>query len=336
MPSLRTSLAAASALLLAACASPVDSPASLTDAQPSLAPEVASATAVAAIDNCGTHVALGTSPERIVAIKSSAAELLLALGLEERMVAAAFLDGPLEPGTGDDGTGVALLSEGLPGQEAVLGLEPDAIFAGWESNLSADGAGERDQLERLGIVTYVAPSACKGAEHQPSPMTFPLLMDHILEAGDVFGAAPQSQRLVAELEAQLSALEPDPRGLTALWYSSGSDTPYVGAGIGAPQMVMGAAGLTNIVGDVQDTWTSVSWEAVAAEDPDVIVLVDAAWNTADDKIAVLEDNPATAQLSAVRNGYYVVVPFASSEAGVRSVRAVAQIVDQLAGIAVED
>ena len=78
----------------------------------------------------------------------------------------------------------------------------------------------------------------------------------------------------------------------------GTDTPYVGAGIGAPQMIMDAAGLTNIFADVHDTWTSAGWEQVVAADPGVIVLVDAAWNTAAKKIELLEANPATAPAHA--------------------------------------
>ena len=116
---------------------------------------------------------------------------------------------------------------------------------------------------------------------------------------------------------------------TALWYSSGTDTPYVGAGIGAPQMIMDAAGLTNIFADVHDTWTSAGWEQVVAADPDVIVLVDAAWNTADKKIELLEANPATSQLTAVREKKYLLVPFAAGEAGVRNADAVASLSDQL-------
>src|SRR5665647_927951 len=50
----------------------------------------------------------------------------------------------------------------------------------------------------------------------------------------------------------------------------GTGFPYVGAGIGAPQMIMDAVGLTNIAAGVTDTWASFSWEQVAADDPDVI------------------------------------------------------------------
>ena len=95
-------------------------------------------------------------------------------------------------------------------------------------------------------------------------------------------------------------------------------------------MIMDAAGLTNIFGDVHDTWTSVGWESVVEADPDVIVLVDATWNTAASKIATLESSPATQGLAAVKNKRYVILPFAATEAGIRNVEAAASAIDQLA------
>ncbi|MDN4475308.1 putative F420-0 ABC transporter substrate-binding protein [Demequina sp. SYSU T00192] len=336
----RTRLAAAlvaGALATSACAADAapGSTGAAASADPGAAASAA-ATAAASVDNCGTEVPLGTAPARIVAVKSTTTELLIELGLADRIVGAAFLDGPLEPPYTDDAVEVPVLSEFLPGQEATLALEPDAVFAGWESGFAADGVGERDDLAARGVLTYVAPSACKAPGYQPDPMTFDLLFDQIAEAGEVFGAQDAATDLVARLRDSLDAVEPDGRGLTALWYSSGTDAPYVGAGIGAPQMMMEAAGLTNVFADVHDTWTSATWEAVIDADPDVIVLVDASWNTAASKIEMLEDNPATAALSAVRAGAYLVVPFAGAEAGVRNAETVGSLVRQLRTAAPED
>ena len=86
---------------------------------------------------------------------------------------------------------------------------------------------------------------------------------------------------------------------------------------------------------MQDTWTSLGWEAVIDADPDVIVLVDASWNTADSKIAQLEANPATAELDAVKSSRYLVVPFPAAEAGVRSVPATADLASQLADLPID-
>lgn len=281
------------------------------------------------LDNCGTEVSLDAAPQRIVTIKSSTLELALALGAGDRIIGSAFSDGPLPDDLAASAEDIPVVSDKVPSKEAVLDLEPDLVFAGWESNFSVDGAGERADLHKLGITTYVAPAACKAPGYMPDPLTFDTVFDGFAEAGELLGETDAASALIAEQRAELDAITPDDRGLTALWYSSGTDQPFVGAGIGAPQMIMAAAGLDNVFADVEDTWTSTSWELIAEADPDVIVLVDAAWNTAASKIALLTANPVTAQLDAVRNERYVTVDFPATEAGIRNVDAVESIVAQL-------
>ncbi|MCC2315318.1 putative F420-0 ABC transporter substrate-binding protein [Cellulomonas xiejunii] len=278
------------------------------------------------LDNCGTEVTFDAPPQRVVAIKSSTTEMLLALGLADTLVGTAFADGPLPERWADDAADVPVLSDKVPGQEALLEVEPDLVYAGWESNLSADGAGERSTLGALGIATYVSPSACKEPGYQPDPLTFDDVLHEIREVGDVFGVPDAAAEVVAEQQATLDAIEPAD-GQTAVWWSSGTDTPYVGAGIGAPQMLLETAGLTNVFADVHDTWTSVGWEQVVSADPDVLVLVDSAWNSAQKKKDFLAAHPAASQLTAVREQRYVVVPFAASEAGVRNAQAAADLAE---------
>jgi iron complex transport system substrate-binding protein len=138
---------------------------------------------------------------------------------------------------------------------------------------------------------------------------------------------------VAAQQAELAQVTPSEAGLTALWYSSGSDTPYVGAGIGAPQLLMESVGLVNIAEDIDETWAPFNWEAVVDADPDFIILIDSAWNSADNKIKVLEGNPATAKLTAVKEGHNLILPFAASEAGVRSLEAAPTLASQLDDLA---
>ena len=318
----------AAALLLAGCAATSTASAGADDEAGTGADAAASGYPVI-LDNCGTEVTLDAAPERIVTIKSSTLELLLALGLEDRIVGTAFSDGPVPDAYADAASGLEVLSDKVPSQEVTLAAEPDLVFAGWESNLSAEGAGDRATLEQLGVATYVAPAASKAEGYMPDPLTFDEVFREFEEAGELFGVPDAAADLVAEQRAELEAIEPNDDGLTALWYSSGSDTPYVGAGLGAPQMIMDAAGLENVAADVEDTWTSMSWEAIVAANPDVIVLVDAAWNTAEQKIALLEQNAATAALPAVQEERYLIVDFPATEAGVRNVGAVASLVEQL-------
>ncbi|CAM3436744.1 putative F420-0 ABC transporter substrate-binding protein [Nocardioides dubius] len=280
------------------------------------------------LDNCGTQVQLDAAPERIVTIKSTTTELALALGLGERIVGTAFSDGPVLEEYADQAADLPVLSDQAPSKEVVLEAEPDFVFAGWESNLAADTAGERADLAKLGVGSYVAPSACQEPEYQPKKMTFPLLFEQFREAGEVFGVGDRADDLVAEQEAALAQVGKAVDGTTALWWSSGEDTPFVGGTIGAPQMVLDAVGLSNIVTE-KATWTSYGWEAIIEADPDVIVLVDAAWNPAADKIKTLESTAATKNLTAVKGKRYLVIPFPAAEAGVRSVAAAGDLAGQL-------
>lgn len=321
-------------LLLGACSSGTAAGGDPTgDAEPAPSGTAASTTYPLTLDDCGFDVTFDAAPERVVTIKSSTTEMLLALGLGDRIVASAFADGPVPESLADAAAEVPAVAEPMsdevPGAEAVLETEPDLVYAGWESNLTADGAGDRETLARLGVATYVSPAACKEPGYMPDPLTFDDVFGEITEVGTIFDAQDAAADLVSEQRATLDGVARDERGLTALWYSSGTDIPYVGAGIGAPQMIMDAVGLENVAGDVRDTWTSYAWEEAVAADPDVLVLVDAAWNTAASKIERLESNPATAEMTAVREGRYLTIPFPATEAGVRTVDAVMDLAAQL-------
>lgn len=284
------------------------------------------------LDNCGVEVSLPAAPARVVTIKSTATEMLLALGLGSRIVGVGFQDGPApEPWTAA-AAALPVLSDKLPAQEVVLEAEPDFIYGGWESNFAADGAGERPTLAALGVATYVSPAACRSIK--PAKLSFDQVFAEIAEMGSIFDAKPAADALIAEQQAALAAVVPDARDLTAVWYSSGTKAPYIGAGSGAPQMMLEALGLDNIMAAVDEGWLSSSWEAVVDADPDVIVLVDATWNSAEQKKTLLAENPITSQLDAVINQRYLIVPFPASEAGVRNVGATADMAAQLAGLSV--
>jgi iron complex transport system substrate-binding protein len=268
-----------------------------------------------------------------VTIKSTALEMLLALGLGDRIVGRAFEDGPAPERWRAEAEAIPVLSEKLPSHEVVLEAEPDFVYGGWESNFVADGAGTRPDLAALGIGTYVAPAACKAAPYRPVHLAFDDLFAEIAEVGRIFGVEDRAAALIAEQRAMLAGLPEPEQTRTALWYSSGTKVPYVGGGTGGPQMTMAALGLDNIFGDIADTWTSASWEAVAAADPDVIVLVDAAWNPVAQKKALLAADPVLSKLSAVRNQRYLTIPFPASEPGVRSVPAIVDLAAQLEALA---
>ncbi|MGP7960710.1 putative F420-0 ABC transporter substrate-binding protein [Sanguibacter sp. A247] len=318
--------ASVAALALAGCTSS-DTQAAAPGATTAGSP-VTSASATAyplTVDNCGTTVTFTQRPERILTIKSATTEMVLALGAGDSIIATAYPDGPAPQPWTAQAAALPVLADRVPSREIVLAAEPDLVYAGWESNFSAEGVGERPGLEKLGVRTLVAPSACKSAPYAPNPLTFDAVFDEIAQVGTILDRGAEAARLIATQRAQLDSVTPDERNLSALWFSSGSDTPYVGGGTGAPQLIMQTAGLTNIGAEIDDAWGPLSWEAIAAADPDVIVLVDSPWNSAEKKKALLASGAVTSELRAVRAGAYVVVPFPATEAGVRTVAAAEQV-----------
>ncbi len=331
-PLLSAVFAAAGVVLIAGCSTSVT--------EPKQAPESSTSTASShtsypfEVDTCGNTTTFTQAPQRVVTAKSSTMEMMLALGVGESIVGTSYQDGELpawlEAEPGATSTAVTTpLSDKLAGPESILALEPDLVYAGWESNLSADGMGERASYEKLGVNTLVAPSACKESGYQPDPLTYDDVFNDIELMGRIFDANDAASQIVDKQKQELSKVRKDDRGLTALWYSSGSDTPFVGGGKGSAQLTLDTIGLTNIAESIDDTWGSMSWEKVIEADPDVIVLVDSAWGSTEKKIGVLEANPATAKLTAVQNKRYLVVPFPATEAGVRSVSAATDLSAQL-------
>lgn len=273
------------------------------------------------IMNCGVEVRVDETPERVFTVKSSTLELMLALGLEDKVVGSAYLDGPVPDEFTPEGWSPNVVSDEIPSREVFLSEEPDFVLAGWESNVSADGIGERGDLADLGVQSYVLPPACEFEDEAAQEVTFDDIFAMTEEVGTIFDAEQEAADLIAAQQQQLDEIQQPTKEVDVLWYSSGTDAPFVAGGAGTPQMIMEAAGVTNLLADEARTWFSMSWEAFVAESPDYIVLVDAPWNTAEQKRERLESHPAASQMEAVEQENYIEVPFAATEAGVRNVDA---------------
>lgn len=275
--------------------------------------------------NCGVEITIEQPPERIVTIKSTMTEALIALGRSDLIVGTAFQDGPLPEGFTIDGDPVSL-SDVMPSTEATLGEDPDLVLSGWESAFTADAVGTRDELAELGIASWVWPMACTGTE-APTSVSWADIWTAIGELARIVDA--DAQPLIAEQQQLVSTIAPIGEGQSTLWWSSGEDTPYVGAGDGAPQLIMDSLGLTNIASDLPAGWAPMGVEAIVAANPEVIVLVDAPWNTAERKIELLQSDPVLSQLPAVQAQRWITVPFSATEAGVQTAWAASHLAEQL-------
>src|SRR5699024_7444219 len=88
------------ALTLASCSSTPETSAAPTDA--TTTPATSATQYPLTLDNCGVEVTFDAAPTAVVTIKSSTTEMLLALGVGDRIVGTAYPDGPVADWLAED------------------------------------------------------------------------------------------------------------------------------------------------------------------------------------------------------------------------------------------
>ena len=280
--------------------------------------------------SCGFTSTITAPPERAVTMNQGATEVMLALDLSDRMAGTAYLDDAVPDKWADAYDDVKVLAEEYPDTETLLAAKPDFVYASYASAFGAGAAGSRSELAELGIGSFLSLFGC-GESGPGAEVSFASVWNEVEIVADVFGVPERADALEREQQGELDRLaaERPGAGLDVFWFDSGDKTALAGAGEGGPQLILDAVGATNVFADVKGGWADVSWERVVRADPDVIVLADASWSTAADKIAQLERDPVLKDLRAVKAERYVVVPFSESTPGVRLADGAVSVGDQL-------
>lgn len=288
------------------------------------------------LQNCGVSVDVAAPPSRAISINQPATELMLTLGLADRMVGTASWNDPVAPQLAAANALVPELSANFPSLEVVLQQEPDFIYATFAYTFSGEGVASRNRFQQLGVPTYLSSSECSGQEAiQDRALTFEDLYAEITDIAEIFGVRDAGDDLVSSLRARLAAATD---GLSAsdttvmYWYSS-TQTPYIAGCCGAPGLITEAVGAQNAFADSRQLWPETSWEAILDRDPDVLVLADLTrgddGDSAEAKIRFLESDPLASQLTAVRERRYVTVPGTALDPSLRNVDAVETIATSL-------
>ncbi len=321
------SLTTLSALLLAACggsttATPTASP---SPTEGTISTPTETTVTEVSLTNCGYEVVIASPPQRAVSMNQGATEIMLALGLEDRMVGTAYLDDAILPQYATAYAAVPVIADAYPSREVLLGADPDFVYGSYASAFADEAAGSRESLDELGIGSYVSGAACADRSLRPAEVTFQTVFDEIMDIAVIFGVEERGTALIAELEADLAAASDAAtvaEGLTIVWYDGGTEVPSVGSCCGAPGMIIKALGGTNAFESVPGSWGDVAWEEFVSSDADFIVLIDAEWDLAADKRAFLAADPATSTMAAVQGEWYGEIPFSASTPGIRNVTAV--------------
>ncbi|WP_254812465.1 ABC transporter substrate-binding protein [Streptomyces cavourensis] len=279
------------------------------------------------VTNCGVTTTYKAPPKRVVTMNQHVTEIMLELGLAKSLVGTAYLDDKVLPKYAKDYASVPVIAKKYPSYEQVLATNPDFVYGGYASAFAAGDGRGREALKKSGIETRLNTESCAEAD---TPME--TLYEEIREVGRTFGVTDRAEAWIEQAKADNAATAEKLKDLKALpvfVYDSGDKTAFTAGGKGIGNELIKRAGGTNVFADLDKSFGDASWENVVARKPEAIVIYDYGSTTVEQKKKRLLTDPALADVPAVKNKRFAVMPLSDVVLGVRVPAAVEKLAAQL-------
>ncbi|MFE2924354.1 ABC transporter substrate-binding protein [Streptomyces goshikiensis] len=279
------------------------------------------------VTNCGVSSTYQAPPRRAVTMNQHATEIMLALGLEEKLVGTAYLDDAVLPAYRPAYDKVKVLAKEYPSKEVLLGANPDFVYGGYSSAFDKAQGRDREGLAKAGINSRLSVEYCT-----QGPVGLDQLRTEITEVAKTFGVPERGAALIGTEQRRIDAVTArvkDKAKPAVFVYDSGEASAFTSGGNGIGNEIVSLAGGTNVFADLKDTFGDVSWEKVIERKPEVVLIYDYGGTTVEAKKQRLVNDPALAEVPAVKNRRFVVLPLSSAVLGVRVADAVESLGRQL-------
>lgn len=297
------------------------------------------------IGNCGRELVIREAPQQVVSLNQSMTEILLSMGLEDRLIGTATWTDPVLPHLEQANEGIERLSDDSPSFHTVLAAEPDFVVASFTNTLADGASGSFERYAQAGVPAYMSYAECAKVRtggvddgERSHKMRMDDVYQDIRDLGNIFDEVDAANQLIQDLDVRLNAVDSSngaslfARGRdtsVAFWFSSAT-APYFAGGYGAPQIIADMLNLQNVYQDSALEWPQVSWDEIAAKDPDVLILGDLTRrsNTAEsaaEKVEFLKNNPVTKEMDAVRNDRFIFLPGGDMNPSIRTVEGVEKV-----------
>ena len=250
------------------------------------------------IDNCCRELTFEKAPEKVLILNGTSVaevETFIALGLEDHIVAnsqsygQSDIDGMIEKIAALP-TGDLQLNENFEvPKEQTLALEPDLVISTWAGGFTeAMGSVTRDELDSLGINSYITPVNCAYGAESPRPedqevydsQTYEASFQLIEEIGKIFDVQAKAMEYIDGAKAEIAAIEKpsgDPVNVLVAYpgmsMMNANGIPMVFAGPLSDSIIEAAGGVNSFDGIASfGESANINAEALAAADVDVLVV----------------------------------------------------------------
>ncbi len=256
------------------------------------------------------------APEKVVAVYQGSIETMLALGLEDHMIATAGLDNEVPDEQKAAFSKTEYLDEFTPSLETITMLEPDMIFS-WSSLFGEKVLGDVDSWIEKGCNTYYNSNTRRSTETKTYDKTLENEYTDILNIGKIFDVQDKAEAIVADIEEVIEQTieatkdEEEKPSVLILEPLGEEITNYGESSLGGDMVTKLGAALAN-----PDAKT-IGKEDIIAANPDVIFVVympyagDDPETVKENQLNVIMKDESLQSLDAVKNGR--VIPIMLSE-----------------------
>ena len=260
------------------------------------------------IENFGVTTEYDKAPEKVVPLSYDAAQTLVALGLEDKIVGVATAEGSYKdclPEYQDKLSKLKVIVKGTPNFETLLSKNPDFVYA-TVYTFGKHGVAPVEDFQKENIKFY-----CINGTFSKKPAIKDIYKD-IEDLGKIFRKESQAEKLIASLKQREKALKDKTKAtpIKVMAYDGGEKMAMT-SGQGIENEIISLAGGNNIFSDLKNSFEEVSWEDVAKRNPDIILVHSYAQGdtsgTVEEKINSLKKNPALKNVTAIKNNNFVVV-----------------------------
>lgn len=260
------------------------------------------------VTSCGRSVTFAAPPRRAVFDDINIAEMAFALHLQPNIAGLTGVTGwyHLTPRFLAKAGAIPELAPKYPSLEQLVAARADLFVAGWYYGMKPGGEVTPDTLAAWHIPTLVLTESCIHVDPDRLPASLDLLYGDELRLGQVFGREREAAALVAGWRARVAAVATRVGrrpSLRVFIYDSGKEAPFTAGRFAIASAIIHAAGGSNVTDDLPTSWGTASWDSIALQDPQMIILLDyQSAGGADSLLAALREQPAMRLLRAVRQG----------------------------------
>lgn len=270
------------------------------------------------VDNCGEEIAFPAPAEDIFVNESQMLSNLFALAADDHITAVSGLpDGKqemLKEVYGDDRIDdLPIVSEEYATVENVVAEKPDTMMAGFGWGYDLESNITPSELEKHDVPGYVSSPTCVTGDKGGTMPPWEAISADITNIGKIVGKEDEAQAKLDDIDNRRDELSaaPQPDSPPTVFFYDLTGEEVMSAGSLSPShAVIEAAGARHALEHLEKDFTKVSWEQLAADEPDFFLISDygSNENSFENKVNDLKTNPATRDLPAVENDYFIRIP----------------------------